>query len=103
MEPEQDSLKWITDAREPPAPSAEKSSWKKYLRALTAGEREQAEYRFREMATGSGQSRAVSHLAATASSQVDTAIGCEPSLFLVGQVRPLALERLIRNRRLVTT
>jgi hypothetical protein len=38
-----------------------------------------------------------------ASPQVDAAIGCEPSLFLVGQVRPLALKRLSRNRGLVTT
>ena len=35
--------------------------------------------------------------------QADAAARCEPSLFLVGQVRPLLLEKLIKNRRLVTT
>ena len=35
--------------------------------------------------------------------QADAAPRCEPSLFLVGQVRPLLLEKLIKNRRLVTT
>jgi len=91
MELQWDSLKWTTDAREPLVPSAQKS-W-----------REPAQYRFRELATGSGRWRADSHLAAAASLQVDVAIECEPSLFLVGQFRPLALERLSRNRRLVTT
>ena len=89
MKPQGDSLKWRSEAREPPAPSAGKS-W-----------RELAQYRSRELVTGSGRSRAVSRLAATASLQAEAAIGCEPSLFLVGQVRPFALERLTRNRGLV--
>src|SRR5215475_12483091 len=66
MESEEDSLKRILDVRQPAA-SAERSSWEKYRRALTSGEKEQTECRFHEPATGSEQSRAVSHLAPTAS------------------------------------
>ena len=98
VESEEDSLKRITDARQLAASAAGKSSWKKYSRALAAREREQAECRFHEPATGSGRSRAVSHLVPAASLQADAATGCEPSLFLVGRVRPLVLKKLIRNR-----
>ena len=103
VESEEDLLKLITDARQLAASAAGKSSEEKYSRALTAREGEQAECRFHELATGSGRSRAVSQLAPTASLQADAASGCEPSLFLVGQVRPLVSEKLIRNRRLVIT
>ena len=91
MESEKDPLKRITDARQRAASAVGKSSWKKYSRALTAREREQAECRFHEPATGSGRSRAVSRLAPTASLQADAATGCEPSLFLVGRVRPFSI------------
>jgi hypothetical protein len=37
------------------------------------------------------------------SMEAEPATGCEPFLFLVGQVRPLLLEKLTKNRRLVTT
>ena len=103
MELEVNSQTRITGARQPAASAAEKSSWKKYPRPLTSTKWEQAEYRFHEPATGFGRSRAVLHLAPTALLQADVATGCEPSLFWVGQVRPLALGRLTRNRRLVTT
>ena len=59
-----------------------------------------------ESATGFGRSREVCHLEPSepaAALQADAAPRCEPSLFLVGQVRPLLLEKLIKNRRLVTT
>ena len=91
VESEEDALKRITDVRQLAASAAGKSSWKKYSRALTAREREQADCRFHEPATGSGRSRAVSHLAPTASLQADAATGFEPSLFLVGQVRPFSV------------
>ena len=64
------------------------------FRALTASEREQADCRFHEPAIGSGRSRAVSHLAPSASLQADAATGCEPSLFLVGQARPFSVEEI---------
>ena len=99
----EEALKRITDARQLAAWAAAKSSWKKYSRAVTPRERAQAGCRFHEPATGSGRSAAVSHLAPTALLQADAATGCEPSLFLVAQVRPLVLEKLIRNCRLVTT
>jgi len=66
VESEEDSLKQITDARQLAASAAGKSSGKKYSRAVAAREREQAECRFHEPATGSGRSRAVSHLAPAA-------------------------------------
>ena len=89
MESAAHSLTQVTDARQQVPSAAEKSSWKKYPRPLTAREWKQAEYRFHEPATVSGPSRAVSHLARTASLPADAATGCEPSLFLVGgQVRP---------------
>ena len=91
VESEEDALKRITDARQLAASAAGKSSWKKYSPAVTARKREQAECRFHEPATGSGRSRAVSHLAPTASLQADAATGCEPSLFLVGRVRPFSI------------
>ena len=97
MESDEDALKW------PLASAAEKSSWKKYFRALTAGEREQADYRFHAPATVFGRSQAVSHLAATASLQADAATGYEPSLFLVGQLGPLVYGKLTRNRTVVTS
>src|SRR5881227_1492721 len=80
-----------------------KSWWMKYPRGQTAVKREQAHCRFREPATGSGRSRAVSHLAPAASWEAGPATGCEPFLFLVGQARPSVLKNLIKNRRLVTT
>ena len=63
---------------------------------------EQADYRFDERATGSGQSHAVSGSeaegsAAVGSIEVEPATECEPFLFLVGQVRPLVLEKLTRK------
>jgi len=91
VESEQDALKRITDVRQLAASAAGKSSWKKYSRALTAREREQAECRLHQPATGSEPSGAVSHLAPTASLQADVASGCEPSLFLVGLVRPFSV------------
>ena len=91
VESEEDSLKQITDARQLAASAAGKSSGKKYSRALAAREREQPECRFHEPATGSGRSRTVSHLVPTASLQADAATGCEPSLFLVGRVRPFSV------------
>jgi hypothetical protein len=103
VESEADPPKPITDARQLAVSAAGKSSWKKYSPTLTAREREQAKCRFHEPATGSGRSRAVSHLAPSGSLQADAASGCEPSLFLVGRVRPFVLEKLTKNRRLVTT
>ena len=67
---------------------------KKFVDEILPGRlrvREQADCPFHEPATGSGRSRAVSHLAPTASLQADAATGCEPSLFLVGQVRPFSV------------
>ena len=55
---------------------------------------EQADCPFHEPATGSGRSRAVSHLAQTAVLQADAATGCEPFLFLVGQVGPFSVEEI---------
>ena len=81
--PEEDPLKRITDARQLAASAAGKGS--------AAVKMEQAECPFHEPVTGSGRSRAVSHLAPTASLQADAATGCEPSLFLVGQVRPFSV------------
>jgi len=91
VQSEENPLKPITDAKQLAVSAAAKSSWKKYSPALTARETEQAKCRFHEPATGSGRSRAVSHLAPTGSFQADAATGCEPSLFLVGQVRPLVV------------
>jgi hypothetical protein len=94
MEPEENSLQRMTDARQAAGSAAEKSSWEKSPQALTSGEREQTECPFPEPAIGSGRSRAASHLTPTALLQSEPANGCEPSLFSVGQVPPLALERL---------
>ena len=91
VESEEGALKPITDAKQLAVSAAGKSSWKKYSPALTARETEQAKCLFHEPATGSGRSRAVSHLAPTASLQADAATGCEPSLFLVGRVRPFSI------------
>jgi len=81
----------ITDAKQLAVSAAAKSSWKKYSPALTARAMEEADCRFHEPATGSGRSRAVSHLAPTAPLQADAASGFEPSLFLVGRVRPFSI------------
>jgi hypothetical protein len=94
MKLEEDALKRIKDARQQAASAAGKNSWKKYCRSLTATGREQAGYRFHEPATGSGRSRAVSHLAPTAALQADAAAGFEPFLFLVGRVRPFSGEEI---------
>ena len=83
VESEEDPLKRITEARQLAASAAGKGS--------AAVKMEQAECPFHEPVTGSGRSRAVSHLAPTASLQADAATGCEPSLFLVGQVRPFSV------------
>ena len=91
VEPEEDPLKRITDARQLAASAAGKSSSTKYPPGQAAVKTEQADCPFHEPATGSGRSRAVSHLAPTASLQADAATGCEPSLFLVGQVRPFSV------------
>jgi hypothetical protein len=91
VESEEDARQPITDAKQLAASAAVKSSLKKYSPRVTARKREQAKCRFHELATGSGRSRAVSHLAPTASLQADAATGCEPSLFLVGRVRPFSI------------
>src|SRR5882724_9391981 len=86
----------ITDAWQGVVSARGKNWSTKYPRGQTAVKREQAHCRFREPATGSGRSRAVSHLAPAASWEAGPATGYEPSLFLVGQVRPLLLEKLIK-------
>ena len=73
-----------------------------YLREQTAVRMEQTDYRFVQPATGFGQSHAVSRSApagsaAAGSTEVEPATGCEPSLFSVGQVRPLLLEKLTKQ------
>ena len=103
MEPEEDALKRLTDAGQPPASAAERNWWEQHFRAMAARKRKQAKYRVHGPATGCGQSRVASHPAPAVSSEAEPASGCEPSLFSVGQVPPLALEKLTRNRRLVTT
>jgi hypothetical protein len=97
VESEEDAVKRITDARQVVASVKGKSWWTKYPRGQTAVKREQARCLFHEPATGFGQSRAALHLAPAASWEAGLATGCEPSLFLVGQVRPLVLEKLIRK------
>ena len=91
MKSEEDSPKLTRDARQPAASAPGKSSSTKYPHGRAAEKMEQADRPFHEPATGSGRSRAISHLAPTASSQADAAIECEPSLFLVGQVRPFSV------------
>ena len=91
VESEEGALKLITDAKQSAVSAAVKSSLKKYSPWLTARKREQAKCRFHEPAIGSGQSRAVSHLAPTGSLQAVAASGCEPSLFLVGWARPFSI------------
>ena len=90
MKSEEDSPKLTRDARQPAA-SAQGKSLSKYPHGQAAVKMEQTDCPFHEPATGSGLSRAISHLAPTASSQADAAIECEPSLFLVGQVRPFSV------------
>src|SRR5512143_165080 len=102
MELGEDVLKRTTDARQSAA-SAGKSSSTKHPQGGAVVKMEQVDCPFHEPATGSGRSRAISRLAPTGSLQAEAAIGCEPSPFSVGQVRPLVLERLTRNRRIVTT
>ena len=103
MESEKYALKRITGGRQPAASAAERNWWEQHFRAMAATKRKQAKYRVHGPATGSGPSRVASHLAPAVSSEAEPASGCEPSLFSVGQVPPLALEKLTRNRRLVTT
>ena len=72
------------------AASAAGKRWTKYPREQTAVRREQADRPFHEPAFGSGQFRAVLRSpAAAGSAEAEPATGCEPSLFLVGRVRPL--------------
>ena len=52
---------------------------------------EQASRPFHEPATGSAPSRAASRSALAVSAEVEPAIGCEPFLFWVGQVRPFGV------------
>lgn len=98
VESEEDALNLIMDARQLAASASGKSSWTKYPRVRIAVKREQAGFRFRELATGSGRSRAALRVAAAARlMEAEPATGCEPSLFLVGRVRPLVLQQLIRK------
>ena len=106
-ESEEVALNWITGAKQLAVSAAGKSWWTKYPRAQTAVKMEQADYRFHEPATGFGLSHAVLQSAAAGSAAADSmepkpVTGCEPFLFLVGQVRPLLLEKLTKNSRLVT-
>ena len=104
MESEEDELKSVPDARQLAASAAGKSSWTKYPPEQIAVKREQADRPFPEPAFGSGQFRAVLRSAvAVGSGEAEPATGCEPSLFLVGRVRPLGLNNLTRNRRFVTS
>src|SRR5262245_61931253 len=96
---EEDLLNRIMGVRQPAASAAGRSSWTKHPRREIAVKREQVNCRFHGPATGSGQFRAVLRSAAACSG----ATGCQPSLSLVGQVRPLHLEKLTRNRAVVTT
>src|SRR5215469_5248219 len=100
---EEDVLNRIMGLRQPAASSAGRSSWMKHPRGQIAVKREQVDCRFHEPAAGSGQFRAVLRFAAARSGETEPATGCQPSLSLVGQVRPLHLEKLTRNRAVVTT
>src|SRR6516225_10092435 len=91
------------DAKQLSASAAGRSSWTKHPRRQIAVKREQVNCRFHALATGSGQFRAVLRSAAPCSGEAEPATGCQPSLSLVGQVRPLHLEKLTRNRAVVTT
>lgn len=98
-ESEEVALSRITDARLWAASAAGKSWWTKYPRSQIAPKLEQADYRFDEPATGSGQSHAVLRSeaegsAAAGSMEEEPATECEPFLSLVGQVRPLLSEKL---------
>ena len=88
---EEGAPKLTRDARQPVASPEEKSSSTKYPHGRAVGKMEQTDCPFHEPAIGSGRSRAVSHRAPTISSQADAATECEPSLFLVGQVRPFSV------------
>src|SRR6478609_4070790 len=97
VESEVDSLKQITDARQLAASAAGRSSWMKHPRRQIAVKRKQVDCRFHGPATGSGQFRAVLRSAAARSGETEPATGCQPSLSLVGQVRPLQLEKIDRK------
>jgi len=93
MESGEDALNRIMDAMQLAALEAGKSWLMKYPREQIAVKAERLDCRFHELATGSARSRAVSRSAAEAGSEAELAIGCEPSLFLVGQVRPFVVQQ----------
>ena len=80
-----------------------KSSWTKYPRKQVAVKKDRTDFRFHEPATEFGQFRAALPSAvATGPVEAERVAGCEPSLFLVGRVRPLGFKKLTRNHEFVT-
>ena len=96
---EEELLKRKMGGRQRAAPAAGKSLWTKHPRKQIAVKRKQVDCRFHGLATGSGQFRAFSQSVAACSGETEPAPGCQPSLSLVGQVRPLQFGEIERKSR----
>jgi len=88
VKPEEDAPKLITASTLLAASAEGKNSWRKYPQAQTALNEEPPDRPSHEPATESAPSRAVSPWVPTVSLQLGAGARCEPSLSLVGQVRP---------------
>jgi hypothetical protein len=99
---EPDAMKLTAVSRQLAASAAGKSSWTKCPQreslCRTRTTMESARYRSPERATEFARSR-VSHLPPVVWVRAEPGVRYERSLFLVGLVRPLVQEKLIRNRR----
>ena len=92
--PEQGAPNRVREVRPLAASAMAKSSRTKHPRMQISVKWERADCRFHEPATESGRFRALSHSAGALSLKVRSATRSEPSLFLVGRVRPLRFEKI---------